>query len=97
MTATELREFVKELDADKNKLISFIELCCGCFKKDIGELNNFVDEEARARALEEAMRASLTKRQAEEEIQRAKEKAERDAAIRAAALERESKLVRSFY
>lgn len=92
MTVTELRELVKDMDADKNKLISFIELCCGVFKKDINELNNFVDEEARARALQEAMRASMTKRQAEEEIQRAKEKTERDAGIRAAALERESKL-----
>lgn len=91
-TATELRQLVAEMDQDKNKLISFIELCCGIFQKPIGEINNFVDEEARTRAITAAMEASKLKRDAETEIARAKEAAELAAQIRAAAIERESKL-----
>ncbi len=93
MTATELREFISAMDTDSNKLISFIELSCAMYKKDISELSNFVDEEARQRAINEAMRASQQKREAEEQIKKAQEAQEMAAQIRAAALERESKLV----
>ncbi len=91
-TATELRTMVGDMDKDKNHLLSFVEWCCAYYGKSYEDLNNFVDEEARERAMEEAMRAGEEAKKAEEEIERAKAQKELQASLRAAALERESKL-----
>jgi predicted Rossmann-fold nucleotide-binding protein len=95
-TAKELFEMFKGMDANKNNRISFVELCCAYFNKSYDELFTFVDEEARHRAMEEAARLGEEAKKAEEEIERAKTQKELQAQLRAAALERESKLVSSF-
>lgn len=92
-TATELRELVADMDKDKNKLISFLELCCAVFNKDYELFNNFTDEGSRKEALEKAMEASAAVREAEAEIEKAKRLSLAAAETRAAELERESKLV----
>ncbi len=63
------------------------------FGKDYDELNNFVDEEARALAHEQDMLAAIKMKAAEDEIVRARELEEAKARERAATLEAESKLV----
>jgi predicted Rossmann-fold nucleotide-binding protein len=93
MTAKEIMELVGQMDKDRNLKVSFIELCCAFFNKSYDELFNFVDEEARQRAIEEAKKLSEAAKKAEEEIERAKKQKELQAQLRAAALERESKLV----
>lgn len=47
MTANELSAMVSSMDFDHNRMIDFLELCCGLFKKSFEELNDFADEEAR--------------------------------------------------
>jgi hypothetical protein len=91
-TAKELMEMCGDMDKDKNHRITFVEWCCAMFHKNYDELFNFVDEEARERAMEEAMRFGEEAKQAEEEIARANRQKELQAQLRAAALERESKL-----
>lgn len=93
MTAKELMDWVGATDRDHNNRITFVEWCCACFQKSYDELFTFVDEEARERAMEEAMRFGEEARKAEEEIERAQRQKELQAQLRAAALERESKLV----
>ncbi len=93
MTAKELIEWVGVTDRDHNNRITFVEWCCASFQKSYDELFTFVDEAARERALEEAMRFGEEARKAEEEIERAQKQKELQAQLRAAALERESKLV----
>ncbi|RYG94732.1 hypothetical protein EON65_57035 [archaeon] len=92
-TAKELMDLVGEMDKDKNLKVSFIELCCALFQKSYDDLFTFVDEEAHARAMEEARVFGEEARKAEEEIERARQAKELQAQLRAAALERESKLV----
>lgn len=92
-TARELREAVGDMDKDHNHKLSFIEWLCFHFKKSFEDLNNFVDDEARTKAMEEAMKFGEEARLAEEEIQKAAELKELEAQIRAAQLEEESKLV----
>jgi translation initiation factor RLI1 len=92
-TAKELFEFIKDVDSDKNHRISFVEFCCAYYQKSYDELFTFVDEEQRQRALEEAMRLGEEAKKAEMEIERARKQKELQAQLRAAALERESKLV----
>lgn len=93
MTAKELVEWVGGIDRDHNHRITFVEWCCAFFKKSFDELFTFVDEDARQRAMEEAMKFGEEARAAEEEIARAQRQKELQAQLRAAALERESKLV----
>lgn len=93
MTAKELIDWVGATDRDHNNRITFVEWCCASFQKSYDELFTFVDEEARERAMEEAMRFGEEARKAEEEIERAQRQKELQAQLRAAALERESKLV----
>lgn len=93
MTAKELMELVGEMDKDKNLHINFIELCCALYQKSFDELFSFVDEEARERAMEDARKFGEEAHQAEENIEKAKKAKELQAQLRAAALERESKLV----
>ena len=92
-TARELRAMIADMDFDKNHRLSFIELCCAYFTKPYEELNNFVDEEARAAALEQAKAAADRVRMAEEEQRLAKEEEERKARELEAEIEAEKKLV----
>jgi hypothetical protein len=92
-TARELRQLVMAMDQNSNHKLSLLEWLCAHFGKSYADLNDFVDEEARARAMEEAMRAGEEAKRAEEEIARAAQQKELQASLRAAALERESKLV----
>jgi hypothetical protein len=92
MTATELMEWVGATDRDHNNRITFVEWCCAWFQKSYDELFTFVDEAARERAIEEAMIFGEEARRAEVEIERAQRQKELQAQLRAAALERESKL-----
>lgn len=93
-TAVELREMVADIDQSHDHFVSFIEWCCAVYNKSYAGLNDFVDEEARARAMEEAMKFGEEARKVEEEIERVKAQKEAEAAARAAELERESKMVR---
>lgn len=92
-SAAELRQMVVDMDKDKNHRISFLELCCAIYHKSWEDLNNFVDENARERAMAAAIRASEEARKAEERIEEARRAEELAAQIRAAALEREASLV----
>lgn len=92
-TATELRQMVGDMDKDHNHKLSFIEWLCAHFHKNFEDLNNFVDQAARDKAMEEAMKYGEEARAAEEEIQKAAELKEVEAQLRAAQLEEESKLV----
>jgi hypothetical protein len=93
-TAKELFQMIGHMDVDKNHRISFTELCCAYYHKSYEELFTFTDEDARRRALDEAMLAGEEAAKAEEEIEKARKQKELQAQLRAAALERESKLVR---
>jgi hypothetical protein len=84
---------VSAFDVDKDRKISFLELCCGLYEKSIDALNDFVDDDARAAALALAMAAGEAARKAEEAIELARLQQEQEAAARAAKLEAESKLV----
>lgn len=46
-TVKELRAMVKDMDADGNHQLSFIELCCAVYDKPYAALNDFADEGAR--------------------------------------------------
>jgi len=91
-TATELRMLLADIDQDKNRKVNFLEWCCFAFQKPWEELNNFVDEEARAAALAQAMLAGAKAKAAEAAIARAKEIEEEKAQQRAKELEEEAKL-----
>mmetsp|Transcript_32515 Transcript_32515/g.71545 ORF Transcript_32515/g.71545 Transcript_32515/m.71545 type:complete len:273 (-) Transcript_32515:450-1268(-) len=91
-TARELRQLVMAMDTNKNKKLTLLEWLCAHFGKSFADLNDFVDMEARARALVEAMEAGKEAEQAEAAIAKARENKELQAQIRAEALERESKL-----
>eukprot|EP01038_Epipyxis_sp_PR26KG_P008708 gene8708-11767_t len=91
-TATELRAMIADIDKDKNHCVSFLEWCVCIYHKNWEELNDFVDEEARARAMEEARLASEAAERAALEILHAAEEKERLAKERADKLEEESKL-----
>jgi hypothetical protein len=93
-TARELRQLVMAMDQNKNHRLSLLEWLCAHFGKSYADLNDFVDEEARARALQEAMKAGEEAKRVEESIKLAEQQKELQASLRAAALERESKLVR---
>lgn len=93
-TARELRQLVMAMDQNSNHKLSLLEWLCAHFGKSYADLNDFVDQEARERALEEAMKAGEEAKQAEEAIKRAEQQKELQASLRAAALERESKMVR---
>lgn len=93
-TAKELFDWVGSMDSDHNLRISFVELCCAYYSKSYDELFTFTDEDARQRALEEARHLAEEAKKAEAEIERARQQKEFQAQLRAAAIERESKLVR---
>lgn len=93
-TAKELRQLVAAMDSNNNKKLSFVEWLCTHFGKSIEDLNDFVDEDARARAMEEAMRHGAEAKAIAEAIERAKQQKELQASLRAAAIERESKMVK---
>jgi len=84
---------VGDMDRDNNLHVTFTEWCCAYYQKSYDELFNFVDEDARRLAFDAAMKFGETARIAELEIERAKQLKELQAQLRAAALERESKLV----
>lgn len=91
-TATELREMIASMDADKNHRLSFVEFCCAYFSKSFEDLNNYVDEDARNAALAEAKIFGEEAAKAEAAIAAANAEKERLAAERAAKIEEESKL-----
>ena len=91
-TASEIRQLLANIDKDKNHKVSFIEWACAIFEKPFDELNNFADEEARQKAMDEAKAAGEKARAAEEEIARAKEAEEAKMAQLAKELEDEAKL-----
>lgn len=91
-TAVALRALLVEIDKDQSHSLSFLEYCCFWFKKSYDDLNDFVDEEARARAMAEAMAAGEKAKAAEEAIEAAKLAEEQKALQRAAEIEAESKL-----
>jgi len=91
-TAKELMDMVGDMDKNKDHRITFIEWCCALYKKSYDDLFYFVDEEAKQRAMAEAMRFGEEAKAAEEAIARAERQKELQAQLRAAALERESKL-----
>lgn len=92
-TATELRQYIGDIDRDKNHKISFLEWCCAHYQKSYDDLNDFVDEAAREKALEEARKASEEAAAVEREMERIRLLKEKEAEERAAQLERESSLV----
>jgi hypothetical protein len=83
------------MDQNSNHKLSLLEWLCAHFGKSYADLNDFVDAEARERALAEAMVAGEEAKRAEEEIIKAEQHKELQASLRAAALERESKMVSS--
>lgn len=91
-TAVELRALLVEIDKDQSHSLSFLEYCCFWFKRSYDDLNDFADEEARARAMAEAMAAGEKAKQAEEAIEAARVAEEQKALQRAAEIEAESKL-----
>lgn len=91
-TATELRALLHEIDKDGDHHVNFLEWCCFYFEKSWDDVNNFVDEEARARALAEAKKAGEAAKIAEAEIAAAKLVEEEKAAVKAKELEEEAKL-----
>lgn len=91
-TASELREMISSMDSDNNHRLSFVEWCCAYFEKSYEELNDFTDEDARQAALLAARTAGEEAKQAELAIEKAKQQKELQAQLRAAAIERESKL-----
>lgn len=92
-TAKELFDMVGDMDRDKNLQVSFIEWCCAFYQKSYDELFNFADEDARRMAIEAAMSFGEAARNAELEIEQANKRKELQAQLRAAAIEREMKLV----
>jgi len=91
-TAKELMDMVGDMDKDNHHRITFVEWCCAVYKKSYDDLFTFVDEAAKERAMAEAMRAGEEAKEAEAAIERAEKQKELQAQLRAAALERESKL-----
>jgi hypothetical protein len=95
MTATEIMGMVGNEYHDSSTRLSFIEWLCAYYLKDFQDMFVYVDEASRQAALAEAMKYTEEARRLEEEIEKARQLREMRASIRAAALERESKLVRS--
>lgn len=91
-TATEFRTLMSTIDKNKDRSVNFLEWCCFIYKKDWEELNFFVDEEAKAAALAEAMAFGLKAQAAEAAIAEAKRLEEEKAQKRAVELEEEAKL-----
>jgi hypothetical protein len=91
-TATELREMIAGMDADKNHRLSFVEFCCAYFHKSFDNLNTYVDEDARAACLAEAMKFGEEAKKAEEAIAEAAREKEEEATARAAKIEEEGKM-----
>jgi len=92
VTASELMGMINNMDHDHNGRITFLEWCCTYYMKSYDEMFVYVDEESRQLALDAAFKFSEEARKTEEEIERAKKQKELQAQLRAAALERESKL-----
>jgi hypothetical protein len=92
MTASELMGMVGNMDHDRNGRITFLEWCCTFYMRSYDEMFVYTDEESRQEALEAALKFSEEAITAEKEIERAKKQKELQAQLRAAALERESKL-----
>lgn len=91
-TATELRMLLADIDKNKDRQVNFLEWCCFVFQKPWEELNNFVDEDARRAAIEEAKIAGRKAEAAQAAIERAKEIEEAKAVKRARELEEEAKM-----
>jgi hypothetical protein len=64
-TAVELRALLADIDKDKSHTVNFLEWLCFWFKKSYDDLNDFVDEEARERAYNEARQAGEAAAKAE--------------------------------
>lgn len=90
--AQELRSLISAMDQNHNNKLSLLEWCCAHFRKPFEELNTFVDEEAKAKAVEEAMKWAKETEEAQKRIEEAEKQKELQAQLRAAAIERESKL-----
>lgn len=90
--AQELRSLISAMDQNHNNKLSLLEWCCAHFRKPFEELNTFVDEEAKAQALEEAMKWGKETEEAQLRIEEAERKKEEAARARAEELEKESKL-----
>ncbi len=96
MTATEIMGMVGNEYHDSSTRLSFIEWLCAYYMKDYQDMFVYVDEASRQAALDEAMKYTEEARRLELEIERSQQLREMRASIRAAALERESKLVSEF-
>ena len=90
--AMELRALLVDIDKDGDHKLNFLEWCCFYFNKSYDDLNDFVDEEARAKAMAEAAEAAKKIQAAHKAIEDAKRKEEEDAAREAAEIEEEKKL-----
>jgi hypothetical protein len=90
MSAMEIMGMVGNEYHDSHTRLSFVEWLCAYFMKDYQEMFVYVNDSGK---LEEAMKYSEEARRLEEEMKRDEEMREMRASIRAAALERESKLV----
>lgn len=91
-TVAELRVMVKEFDANKDHLLSFLELCCGLYNKKIADFNDFATEEERAIAMEAIKKSAEEAKRAEMEIEAKRLREEEAARKRAEELEAESRL-----
>ena len=94
-SAFELRLITSQYGEEKTegRLFSFLEICCAVYETDWDDLNNFVDEAARDRALSLSRVAAHEIEIAAAKISDAKREEEKAAELRAAAIEKESRLV----
>ena len=94
-SAFELRLITSQYGGEKSegRSFSFLEICCAVYETDWDALNDFVDDEARDRALVTAKAAADEIEIAAAKIANAKIEEERAAEIRAATIEEESRLV----
>jgi hypothetical protein len=91
-TVAELRQMVKEFDANNDHLLSFLELFCGLYGKKVEDFNDFATEEERQAALDACRKSAEEAKKAEMEIL-ARKAAEEEAALRKAQeIEAESRL-----
>jgi hypothetical protein len=94
-SAFELRLITSQYGGEKSegRSFSFLEICCAIYETDWDALNDFVDDDARDRALLTAKAAADEIEIAAAKIANAKIEEEKAAELRAATIEEESRLV----
>ena len=91
-TAAELRKMVAEFDANKDHLLSFLELCCGLYGKKIEDFNDFATEEERAAAIEAIKKSAEVAKGVEMEMEAKRQREEEAARKKAEEIEAEKQL-----